>query len=159
MAFKAIKPSDLERILDRIANERASVATACADICDPSNFFRRLSMPGPEGDALRDSYARAREARADARFESIDAVLGNLHAGKIDAQVARVMIDTIKWQAGKERPARYGERTQVDNRFTDADGNDRELPGGKAALAAELDRIAERIAAGATPVPADRSGS
>lgn len=70
--------------------------------------------PGEEGqvrpfDAFREQYMRAREIRADARFERIDTVLIDMRAGKIDAQQARVEIDAIKWQAGKEKAKVYGE--------------------------------------------------
>jgi hypothetical protein len=33
-----------------------------------------------------------------------------LREGKIDWQTARLEIDTLKWQAGKEAPKRYGDR-------------------------------------------------
>jgi len=64
-------------------------------------------------EAFRQQYARAREARADARFESIDHVLYRLAKKEIDPQSARVMIDAIKWQAGKENAKRYGESVTV----------------------------------------------
>jgi hypothetical protein len=58
-------------------------------------------------------YARAREIRADARFERVDQVIEDMRAGVVDAQQARVEIDAIKWQAAKEAPSRYGDRLEV----------------------------------------------
>lgn len=58
---------------------------------------------------FRDQYIRAREVRADARFERIDAVIHDMRCGRIDHNKARVEIDAIKWQTGKEAPKRYGE--------------------------------------------------
>lgn len=99
-------PAQQEKILDRIACGKASVDTACVGICDPSTFFRAMSR-SPELQVL---YRLARAARADARFESVDAVLAAMKAGDIDAQVGRVLMDAIKWQCGKENANVYGDR-------------------------------------------------
>lgn len=74
-----------------------------------TTILRWLAQEGPDFDAFRAMYARAREFRADARFESIDDILDELRAKKVDPQAARVMIDAIKWQASKERPRSYGD--------------------------------------------------
>lgn len=74
-----------------------------------TTIMRWMGQEGEGFDAFRVQYARAREARADARFESIDTVIDDMRAGKIDAQQARVQIDAIKWQAGKENGRRYGD--------------------------------------------------
>lgn len=58
-------------------------------------------------------YMRARDMRSHARFESIDQVMQDLREGVIDANMARVMVDTIKWQCGKECAKRYGERLEL----------------------------------------------
>lgn len=86
-------------------------------------------------DAFRQQYARAREIRADARFERIDDVIDDMRAKKVDAQMARVEIDAIKWQAGKENGRRYGEavtlrgdkNNPVEVRRTSRDLTDEEL--------------------------------
>ena len=123
--MRKLEKKKLQTVIERIAFEKMSVQTACEGLCAPSAFFRYMT----EDKELEEQYTRARESRADARFESVDAVLANLHAGKIDANTARVMIDTIKWQCGKERPKRYSDRQQVDARFVDGDGNDRSMLG------------------------------
>lgn len=56
---------------------------------------------------------RAREARADARFEQVDEIMRKLEGGEIDHNQARVMLDGVKWQTGKEAPKRYGDRLEL----------------------------------------------
>lgn len=65
-----------------------------------------------------DDYAVARARRADARSDRIDDIGRQLLAGEITSDVARVLVDIEKWQAGKENPKRYGEKTL----HTGADG-------------------------------------
>lgn len=107
-------PEIAERICVRIAEGR-SVRSACSGDGFPAwrTFMRWLASEGEQFDALRQQYTRARECRADARFESLDRVIYELKLGKIDAQAARVMMDAIKWQTGKENAKRYGESVTV----------------------------------------------
>lgn len=58
--------------------------------------------------SFAEKYARAREIRADYRSDRMDDIVEKTIQGKIPADVARVALDTEKWQAGKERPAYYG---------------------------------------------------
>jgi hypothetical protein len=110
-----------ERICARIA-QGDSVRKACRGDGYPTwrTFMRWLATQDPEPvpgteegprpfDALRQQYARAREIRADARFERIDNVVHDMRQGKINDRQARVEIDALKWQAGKENGRRYGE--------------------------------------------------
>lgn len=106
-------PEVAERVCVRIAEGR-SIRAAC-DLDGLPNwrtFMRWLASedePKPEGDltpgpfaALRQQYARAREIRADSRFEGVDAILTAVALGQLKPEAGRVMIDAIKWQAGKE---------------------------------------------------------
>lgn len=65
-----------------------------------------------------DDYVRARKERGDWRANEMDKEVQALKEGKIDYQTARIAIDNHKWQAGKENPKRYGDKTQL----TGADG-------------------------------------
>lgn len=120
-------PEVAERVCVRIG-QGLSIRAACAGDGYPNwrTFMRWLATagePGPPGkdglpgvnpyEALRQQYARAREFRADARFESLDTIMLELREGKIDAAAARVMLDAIKWQTGKENAKRYGEAVTV----------------------------------------------
>jgi|HubBroStandDraft_6_1064221.scaffolds.fasta_scaffold84302_4 hypothetical protein len=110
-----------------------SVATICKqpDMPDTRTVFKWFARH----EEFWQLYARARLNRADARFESIDGLLDEVKAGKLDANAARVIIDTIKWQCGKENARHYGDRQQIDQRFVDADGRDRPL------TLADIDRM------------------
>jgi hypothetical protein len=55
-------------------------------------------------------YAHARESRADARADKIDAICEQVERGELDPNSARVIIDALKWQAGKEKPRTYGDK-------------------------------------------------
>ena len=59
-------------------------------------------------------YARARELQADAMFEEITDIRQRVEAGELGPNEARVIIDAIKWQAGKLRPQKYGDKIQVE---------------------------------------------
>jgi hypothetical protein len=83
-------------------------------------------------------YARAREHRADARSDRIDAICEDLRAGKIDPNTARVLADCEKWQAGREKPAVYGDR--VETRVTGAGGGPLQIEAA-AAVRALLDAL------------------
>lgn len=90
---------------------------------------------------FRERYARAREASADAAYEEIMAIEKRVLAPKmienpdyiapedgqkatepkmipnpewLEPNAARVLIDSIKWRAGKMRPTVYGDRVQID---------------------------------------------
>lgn len=58
-------------------------------------------------------YMRAREARANWRADRVDDVLSDMRAGIIDYNQARIEIDAIKWQTGKESPKMYGDSTTI----------------------------------------------
>jgi len=141
-----ISREKLDIVIERIAFEKMSVATACEGICAPSAFFRYLT----EDAALEEQYTRARATRADARFESIDGVMGALLKGQIDHATARVMVDTIKWQCGREKPKRYG----VEYRAVELSGPEggpietRNADTSKQALEDRISGIAERIRSG-----------
>lgn len=107
-------PEVCERVCIRIAEGR-SIRAACSGDGFPTwrTFMRWLATEGESYDALRQQYMRARECRADARFETLDSIMRDLKAGKIDAASARVMMDAIKWQAGKENAKRYGDSVTV----------------------------------------------
>ena len=101
-------------------------AAICAEVAEGSNLSRICAQDGrPARDtvykwlqahpAFADQYAHAREDRADHRFDRIDDVIVDMRAGTIDSNQARVEIDVIKWQAGKEKPKVYGDKIQTEH--------------------------------------------
>lgn len=90
--------------------EGSGIVSACqAAQVDKATFFRHLASH-PED---CDKYARARQTRADSRFESVDEIAAEVKAKTIAPDAARVLIDAIKWQCGKESPKRYGDRLEL----------------------------------------------
>jgi hypothetical protein len=78
--------------------------------CEPNGIAHSTFLGWmAEDESIADQYTRARATRADARFERVDEIMAELRSGKLDAQQARVMLDAIKWQTGKENAKRYGD--------------------------------------------------
>lgn len=73
-----------------------------------------------ENEEFSNKYAYARECRADARADKIDDICEKVERGELDPTSARVIIDALKWQAGKEKPKSYGDK--VTQEITGADG-------------------------------------
>lgn len=95
----------------------------CSSVAAGSNLTRLSKLPGgiplstmfywlAEHPEFSERYARARELRADSRSDRIDDICEKVVSGELDPAAARVVIDAEKWQAGKERPARYGDRIE-----------------------------------------------
>jgi len=60
------------------------------------------------------AYARAREDRADYRAHRMDVLAKKAEtAGKENIQGLRLAWDNERWQAGKEKPRVYGDKTLV----------------------------------------------
>lgn len=68
-----------------------------------------------ENEAFADNYTRARDTRADARADRIDGIIDKVESDELPSDRARVMIDAIKWMAGKEAPKRYGDKVEVEH--------------------------------------------
>jgi DNA-binding NarL/FixJ family response regulator len=109
---------------DHIA-EGDSVQTAAKLVGVAYKTFYNILAQGDESiyaNTLIQAYARARKCRADARAEQIDEIVRRTMLPKdaeeyLEPNAARVVIDAIKWQAGKENNARYGDRLAIeDNR-------------------------------------------
>lgn len=61
-----------------------------------------------------DGYARAREARADARADRIDGYREKLEKGELLPNQARTLFDMDRWQAGKENQGLYGDKAIIE---------------------------------------------
>ena len=62
-----------------------------------------------------EKYTRARAIRAFRRAESADQVTEDMRAGLIDAAQARVELDKIKWQAGRENSQAFGDKMSMEH--------------------------------------------
>lgn len=99
-------------LCDRIAEGMSLREAGESSGLEPTKFLRMLSKEDDDGPLVR-QYVRARASRADARFEKVDEIMALLRAGRIDPNSARVMLDAIKWQSGKENAKRYGDKLDL----------------------------------------------
>jgi hypothetical protein len=130
-------------ICERVAL-RESLATICRD--DHMPCERQVYLWQKKHPEFAQELARARADRAAARADRIDELVDMLTAGKLAPDAARVAIQAEQWQAGKEQPAVYSDRAQVD--ITSA--------GKPLASASDLDiakALAHALAARALPAP------
>lgn len=114
-----------DTICERIA-EGESLRSICKDKDMPamSAVFKWLAKDGNE--KLVEQYARARETQADALADEIlniaddsglDVSVDEKGKYKVDGEAiqrANLRIDARKWLAGKMRPKKYGDRTQME---------------------------------------------
>lgn len=102
-------------ICDEIGKGRA-VRDICVDraakfdsIPNERTIYRWLDT----NDEFRQQYARARETQADGKFEDAWGIARD--ATPETVQVARLQIDTIKWQTSKLAPKKYGEKLELEH--------------------------------------------
>lgn len=106
----------------RIA-EGDSVTAACLAVNLPRRTFFRM-LADDDGACLH-QYVRAREVKAFARADEIDEIVRRTLLPRdnqeyLEPNAARVAIDAIKWQAGKENAKRYGEKFTIENESSSA---------------------------------------
>ena len=99
------------KICDAIADGK-SLRAVCGEEGMPSRstVFRWLK----EKAEFRDQYARARQLQGDAAYDEILEVEEKLVDGQLEAQAARVLIQSKQWRAGKMRPKKYGDQARID---------------------------------------------
>lgn len=66
------------------------------------------------------AYTRAREDQADTNADEIAEVRRKIESGEVDASAGRVIIDALKWEAGKRKAKMYGDSSLL--KLADADG-------------------------------------
>lgn len=107
----SVETQDLPGFLDVVCEGISlgmSVQKACEEAkINPDTFYRYLRL----SDKVAENYTRARENRAHIRFERLQDLLDDVKDGKVEPHAARVIMDGIKWQAGKEKAKVYGDST------------------------------------------------
>lgn len=99
-----------ERVCAKIVEGKSVYAIGKLDgFPSETTVFRWLGKEGPEYDVFRKDYARAREMRAEARFERLRDIGDQTVAGKIDPAAARAAADIEKWCLGRENAPKYGD--------------------------------------------------
>lgn len=110
---------------------KSLIESICAEVASGGNLNQIVQRPEmPSHDTLykwldsypafAEAYARAIKIRAEHRFDKIDAIIEEVRSGKLDWQVGRLQIDTMKWQAGKENSRKFGDR--ITQEVTGANG-------------------------------------
>ena len=110
-----------EIICERVLTRSLHAVSKDEDLPDEKTIYNWLR----DQPTFFQNYARAREIRAYRRAESVDGVIDDCRKGVIDPATARVQLDAIKWQTGKENPKAFGERIEHElsgsvNQQTDA---------------------------------------
>jgi len=99
------------RFLDLVASGM-SARKACEEKGMPSYMSVWNWMKAD--DEFRNKYQVASELRAQGIDDKIDDTIEEMRTGNIDAQQARVIVDTYKWRAAKLYPKLYGDNQKID---------------------------------------------
>jgi len=67
-----------------------------------------------ENDELNNLYVRSIQDKAESVDEKIDEVLEKVENKELDYVAGRLLIDTLKWKAGKYYPKMFGDKIQQD---------------------------------------------
>jgi len=119
MAKKGPAPiagAEMARLKDKfieLVSDGLSARKACATKLVPT--FMTISKWLREDGEFRDQYRLAMELRAQKIDDDIDDAIEQMKYGELDAQQARVVIDTYKWRAAKLYPKFYGENQKVEH--------------------------------------------
>ena len=154
MAKKSGRPTDYTADLGDLISDRVASGESLNKICKDDDMpsrdtvYRWLRLHGE----FSDNYARAREERAHARFEKIDEVIQDMRDKTIDHNQARVEIDAIKWQTGKESPRHYGDKHVIQHEGIEK-LTDEELDGKLTELLAKAGIDAAVVGEGETEEP------
>lgn len=66
-----------------------------------------------EHNELFDLYTRSIQDKAESVDEEIDNIMTDIREGKIEAPAGRILIDTLKWKAGKYYPKMFGDKVDL----------------------------------------------
>lgn len=122
MAKSPRNTAEFSRLVADEICERIARGESLRKICGPD---RDDYLPGQttvyrwldENDAFAQQYARARQLYAHSVFDETRQIADLATPDTV--QVARLQIDTLKWQAGKLAPKVYGDRLNVEHDVSD----------------------------------------
>lgn len=99
---------EVVRLMDE---EGKSERNACETVGINRNTFRAAALRY----GVADQYAHALAALAQSQVDQVEQAIDDMRSGVIDAQMARVEIDTRKWFASKFLPKRYGDKLDLNH--------------------------------------------
>lgn len=72
---------------------------------------------------LFDLYIKSIHDKAESVDEDIDNIMQEARHGNMEASIANVLIQTLKWKAAKYYPKMFGEKTDITTNGKDLPGN------------------------------------
>jgi len=106
---RLLTKSEQECLIEHISNGGAA-STWCKEN-DMANSKVYVTLR--EDSTFKADYSHARENQADSFVEKIFDVCHKLELRTIDPHSARVIIDTLKWTAGKLKPRQWADNMEV----------------------------------------------
>ncbi len=108
-----------DKIIELLTGGMSALAISRLDGMPTEGTIRNWAVnPDYSDQDFTTKYARARELGADHEFDRLEDIEQELrdHTGdrEYNSQVARVLIDSIKWRLSKKMPAAYGERSHLE---------------------------------------------
>lgn len=94
-------------VLDDLASGLSLEAACRGDKRPSKSTVQRRIKSDP---AFAQAHSEALEARAESRVDKLMQINERLEIGTIDPSSARVILDNLKWLAGKDHPARFSEK-------------------------------------------------
>lgn len=122
---KAGRPTDYceelaNEICQRIAGGE-SLRGICSEDDKPHISTVLLWVVDGKHSQFSEHYHRAREAAGYSHADEALSLRHKLESGQLEPQVAKVMLDALKWGAERMAPKRHSQRQEIDH--TSADGS------------------------------------
>lgn len=110
------RPSSYTPEIGSILCERIATGESLRAVCREEGMpsYTSVMRWARDNDEFREHYIRAREDQAHSDADEITDVRNMVLAGLLDPGAAKVVIDAMKWSAGKRAPKVYGDRIAID---------------------------------------------
>lgn len=110
----AMTPEAVETICKRLSGGESLRQICLSDnsLPDISTVFRAVVQ---DRDGFYDKYVQAREAAGFAHADRINEVVELLSEGALDPNVAKAMMDGLKWTAERMSPKHHSPRQNLDH--------------------------------------------
>lgn len=100
-----------EEICEKVADGKN--IKAVLDESDTYPTFATWCKWKRENDELLNLYVRSIQDKAESVDAEIDQIMADIKSGLIDPSAGRLLIDTLKWKAGKYYPKMFGDKVDV----------------------------------------------